>query len=125
MDTKGLVDRLRAKDGGFSISVVSGQEVDSGYMVSIYQDREQKAYYTAITPDSLNQYIVDNLDVLVQDGVFLGGWHDPDDDSVYLDISVRKNNLGEALSLAELHNQLAVYDLAANRSIPTNVPLVV
>jgi hypothetical protein len=117
MDTKALTAALWDKDGGFSIDVKTGQSPQSGFMVSIYPEREQKEHILTFSATTLNQYITDNIDLLLQSGAFLGGWHDPDDDTVYLDVSVKTDNLVDAVLMARKHGQLAIYDIAGGTSI--------
>jgi len=117
MDTKALTDSLWDKDGGFSIDVKTGHSPKSGFMVSIYPEREQKSHILSFTQHDLNQYIVANLDILLQNGAFLGGWHDPADDTVYLDVSVKSDNLVDAVLLARKHDQQAIYDVAGGISL--------
>lgn len=117
MDTKALTDSLWDKDGGFSIDVKTGQTPQSGFMVSIYPEREEKQHILTFDTNTLNRYIVDNIDLLLQPGAYLGGWHDPADDTVYLDVSVKTDNLVDAVLMARKHGQLAIYDIANATSI--------
>lgn len=117
MDTKALSDSLWDKDSGFSIDVKTGQTPQSGYMVSIFPDREEKQHIMTFDVEALNRYIVANIDLLLQPGAYLGGWHDPADDTVYLDVSVKSDNLVDAVLTARKHGQLAIYDIANGTSI--------
>lgn len=88
---------------------------DHGFMVSIkaYEDRfdysdfdEQLiSAYEEMTPLSKNTYY--------------GAWIDGD--SVYLDLSMWVETLDDALIIADIENQLAIFDLSENQTIKTEL----
>jgi len=104
------------KSGGTTISVF-GKVPKKGYALSIYKGRELKVPAKQITSKHFKDYIKSNKDVLSQKDHFVGSWHNTDDGYVYLDVSVVKNNLDDAMKLARENKQLAVFDLGNLKEI--------
>lgn len=86
-----------------------------GYAVSIHPD-EEKVLGT-VTPGDLIEYVTRHADALAREGSVFGGWKDPADGRVYLDVSTLVSNRDDALALARQHDQLAVFDFAAGQSV--------
>lgn len=66
---------------------------------------------------TLAQYAKDNADLLAQSGNYMGGWHNPKDDKVYLDVSKVLATAEEAEALARENKQLAYYDLEQHKAV--------
>ena len=109
------VDALKVPDGGFTYDLVTGQPITTGYAVSIYPDAEE--ILADATVGDLLAYTLRHADLLTKPGRVFGGWRDPDDGRVYLDVSVNVGQLDSALSLARKFDQLAVFDFAAGKSV--------
>lgn len=107
----------RTPDGGFSLDAQTGHPVAGGYAVAAHPDRG--VILAEASMDDLLEFMVRNADVLALPGRILGGWNDPEDGRVYLDVSILVADRDEALQLAVDHDQLAIFDFAAGQSIPT------
>lgn len=114
-----LADALTVPDGGFSIVAATGENVTSGYAVSIYPERE-RIITGGVTGEDLADYLREHADALTLPGRVFGGWRDPASGAAFLDVSVTTRDLPTALALARSHGQLAVFDFAALTSIPTD-----
>lgn len=81
----------------------------TGYMVSL-PDYEAKVPVDAFNPGELATYVMITAEVVAdRDDLFYGAWIDGG--YVYLDISQHIASKQEALIAADLHDQLAIYDL--------------
>lgn len=112
-----MADALSVKDGGFSVDPVTGNDVTSGYAVSVHPDCERIILGT-VTTDDLRAYVADVADAATLPGRVLGGWRDPASGCAYLDVSIVVDTLADALRLARSHGQRAVFDFAALASVP-------
>lgn len=106
----------QAEAGGFTYRRITGAPKD-GFMVSPYPQAERKYTVATFNFEDVRAYRQRNRELLAKPGHFLGGWRDGD--VIYLDISIRGQTLGEAGRIAREHKQLAIYDLATGREIPT------
>jgi hypothetical protein len=107
----------RQADGGFSIDANTGHAVTGGYAVAAHPDRE--VILAECTMGDLLEFMIRNADLLSLPGVIMGGWHDPEDHRVYLDVSILVEDRDEAIKLAVDHDQLAIFDFATGESIKT------
>jgi len=112
-----LIGKL-ARDGGFTYNPRYGTFPKAGYAVSPYKQAEKvfSGDKVATVPD-FESYINEHLDLLTQSGTHLGGWYNPDDSKVYLDISVVSPDKETAMELARQNNQLAIFDLGKLETI--------
>jgi hypothetical protein len=120
-----LSERLRSPDGGFTYDAKTGQEPTSGYVVSAYPDRSKLITgIDGMTADALasrvTDYVIANMDLISQADHQLGGWHDPKNGKVYLDVVQVKSTAAEAESVALAHDQIAYYDIKAGKSVDVN-----
>lgn len=111
-----LADSLTVPDGGFSVAASTGQNVTSGYAVSIYPEHEH-ILTGPVSTDDLAEYAASHAEVLALPGRVFGGWRDPASGAAYLDVSVITPDLPTALAHARSHGQLAVFDFATLTSI--------
>ena len=112
-----LLERI-AQAGGFTYHVVTREYAQDGYSVAGYPNREAKYSAVDFTPGDLEQYIIDNIDVLSLVNVWLGAWDDQG--VIYLDCSIIVQSPSEADRLASEFLQLAYYDLANGQTIGVN-----
>lgn len=53
------------------------------------------------------------------DGLYFGGWHDPDTGNIMLEFSLHFDSILKALACAQHFHQKSIYDLASNTTIDT------
>jgi hypothetical protein len=66
---------------------------------------------------ALASYAAKNWDLLKETSNYMGGWHNPDDGKVYLDVSTVVETAAEAERLCREANQIAYFDLVKGQSI--------
>jgi hypothetical protein len=72
-----------------------------------------------LTPEVLDKFKKDNVDVLSQPGHAVGTWKDPDTGKTTLDISRTIDDHDEAIAAGKAANQKAIYHLGSGETIPT------
>lgn len=112
-----MIDALSVRDGGFSINPMTGTNVTGGYAVAIHP--ECCAVLAEITGGDLLEFMIRNAATLALPGRVMGGWCDPSDGRIYLDVSIMTADRDEAMALAIDHDQLAIFDFANGESITT------
>lgn len=117
MSLADAVVALQAPDGGFSLDPRTLTSVRGGYAVACHVERG--VTLASAREGDLLEFLLRNGDVLASSGAVFGGWHDPSDHRVYLDVSMLIADRSEALRLAVLHDQLAIWSFDEGRSIPT------
>lgn len=115
-----MLSRVAEKDGGFTYQPLSDREPKGGYAVSIYPDRSFAKDVNALQFADLKRYVRANKDLLSQPDHFIGAWHDPETDKVYLDISIVSDDEKKAADLASRHDQIAYFDLGKGASVTVN-----
>jgi len=113
----GLLKSISKPDAGFTYHAVSHRQPKTGYALSIYKSREQLHTAKSITPADLARYVRKNSDLLAKGDHYLGAWHNPKDDKVYLDVSRVVRTAQEAERLGRDHNQEAYFDLHRGKSV--------
>lgn len=113
----GILDAIRKADGGFTYHAVTGNQPTSGYALSVHPEREQIVDAADANVVALASYTSKNWDLLSASNNYLGGWHNPADGKVYLDISTVVDTPEEADSLGRAANQYAYFDLARGKSV--------
>lgn len=113
----GLLDAIKKADGGFTYNAVTGEQPKTGYALSLHKDREQVLDAKQVSLVTLAQYAQDNRSLLGQPNNFLGAWHNPVDDKIYIDVSTVVKSATEAERLAREAHQLAYFDLEHGKSI--------
>lgn len=103
-----ILKQLR-ESGGFTYSVVSGNEPKEGFALSIYPEHSRAIDLSKLSTEEIAQYIGDKWDVLKRADHYLGGW--VSEGKAVLDVSVVKSDLEEAKQLAIEKDQVAVFDL--------------
>lgn len=116
-DLASAVDALRVADGGFTLDPWTLVPVGTGYAVSIHP--EATRVLTSVNEGDLLEYLLTHAEVLEREGNAFGGWRDPADGRIYLDVSTVVDDLDVAIQLAKAHDQLAVWSFSEGRSIPT------
>jgi hypothetical protein len=92
----------------------------TGYMVSPYPDRTAKILTGKFGAFSIMAFADRNADLLALQDHYIGAWRNATDgqDQVWLDVSVKTNDLYRAATVARDHDQLAVFDLAHAHDLP-------
>lgn len=117
-----LMKQLQEPDGGFTFEPLSQRPVrGDAKIVSPYSERS-KMFKTVkdMTVDDIANYVVRNFDKWLEKGHFLGGWHNPDNGNVFLDVVVGVKTHAEARKLAEENDQIAYYDMEAGNTVVVN-----
>ena len=114
-----LLDKI-AK-GGVSYQPVLKSSPTSGYVVSSHEEwsKHLKAD-EPLTPDAIINYLEKHQAVFKSDmGAHFGVWLNQEDGSHWLDVSQVEQDLGKAIALGIKHNQVSIYDIANDKTIPT------
>lgn len=118
-----VVASIRQPGGGFTYHAGTGQTPKTGFAVAVYRGRESAVHDAkTVTVENLTDYAIKNWDVLSQADNYFGGWHNPVDGKIYLDISRVVASKAEALKLGLQHDQYDVFDLSKGESIPVIGP---
>lgn len=104
-------------DGGFTFHAITKDQPRSGFAVSLYKDRERKLDAKDCTVNEIADYVVRNWDLLSKENNYIGGWVNPEDNKVYLDVSTVVRSADEAFRLGKAHKQIAYFDLAKGESV--------
>lgn len=97
-------------NGGCSYNVTTGDSNPTyGYMVAIH-GAEVSMPMQDLNDQTLANYINFNAVALADPAAFLGTWHDQKTNSIYLDVSYLIEDKDEAIMMAKLNRQLAIYD---------------
>jgi hypothetical protein len=120
LDTDSLYARLMKPDMGFTVQPVTGAEPTGAghYAVSIYPKQGKEIKVGDLeNPADLAKYVRGNMTLLRKPDHYLGGWHDPETHSLWLDVSVVTDSPEKAAKLAKDHNQLAYFDFGKMSSV--------
>lgn len=107
-------DAAREPDGGFTLNrSLTPDHGTRGFMVAL-APYEERVAADSLTPEVIMDYRNRHLQALKADSnLRVGGWHNPEDGQVYLDISRVVPTKEEALKLARKEGQLSVFDREA------------
>jgi DNA topoisomerase-1 len=117
---KKLLARLHSEiDGnGFSYHPVHHDSPKLGFAVSAYKEREMILEPGEVGAETIQQYYEDNKDAFEKDpGAHVGGWYDPNEDRVCLDVSSVVDSEEDAIDVAIKHDQDGIYDIKNGRTI--------
>jgi GNAT superfamily N-acetyltransferase len=108
------VDEAKKPDGGFTLhSDMTPDHPDKGFAVAL-APYEQRVPANDFTPKDLQSFVARHRALLERDpSLRVGGWHNPEDGLVYLDLSRVVPTREEAMTLAREHGQLSVFDRGA------------
>ena len=105
--------------GGHTVSL-TGEIPTARYMFSPYKANEKIIPMKSFHPHHIDNYIKENKHLLTKPNHHLGTWHNKETGNVHLDVSIPHHNRLEALTAAQKHNQLAIFDSHAASDIPVN-----
>jgi len=111
VESRGLMSMLLGKEQGFSYQPFDDYSPTDGYMVSIYEERSETMKPSEVSEKRFGRYVNRNNDLLVKDNHFFGGWLDGENNTVWLDVSIRAKSAEEARRLGCENNQLAYWDV--------------
>lgn len=113
----GLVEALQVPDGGFTVNAWTLHPVTGGYAVSVHPEAQR--ILGSVREGDLLEYLLTHGELAERSGNAFGGWKDPADGRIYLDVTTVVDDLDQALKLARANDQLAVYGFAEGKSITT------
>jgi len=112
-----LVEALQVPDGGFTVNAWTLAPITGGYAVS--EHPELQRILGSVREGDLLEYLLTHGEIAEREGNAFGGWTDPADGRIYLDVTTVVDDLDQALKLARENDQLAVWDFASQKSIST------
>ncbi|MDR1439922.1 MAG: NUDIX domain-containing protein [Clostridiales bacterium] len=108
--------------GGFTYDLNAGETKHVGFSVAI-EGHERAVRIKELTQEqrheALRNYAKDNIGALTQPSNHFGGWLNPEDGVLYLDVSRVTNDVKEARRNAVNANQEAFYDFQTGQSVFT------
>lgn len=109
---------------GMTVSPVTGEIPSKGFVVAIAgQSRIIPAAVFFDDKESgrqiMKDYLLEKHRYFFQENTYLGLWHDPDSNLVFLDLSNIFENLDEAIQAGIERDQIAIFDLLTFTTIPT------
>jgi hypothetical protein len=114
------IERLHEQNGGATFSLyfgsVVGQEL---FAVSLYPERSVQVRGRFVSARRLRAFLTQNQDLLSDPRNAVGTWYNEDDDTAYLDVAATLPDREQAITLGQLYNQIAVYDLLRGEEIVT------
>lgn len=113
MNLRKLTDQILS-NGGASYSLTYGN-VTKGYAVSPHKNRETQIPLPQFNNTALRNFVLENSDLLANEGHFLGAWID--NNIVYLDVSIAVTSKARAAKICKDSNQLAYFDLVNFKTI--------
>ena len=72
-----------------------------------------------LTRKVINDFLMQNIEKIRSGGNYLGLWINPNDNRLYIDISVKYDSIHNALDTARMNNQLYIYDCFKKQSMNT------
>lgn len=115
-----LASRLHKPDSGFTVNPHNGKDVKEGYSLAIHSDRSSEVDARSISIETLKDYVNDNQDLFMLSDSVLNAWHDPDTETVWLDVSTVVSDKREAIEIAKENNLDLILDLGSGNPINTS-----
>ena len=120
------IEASRSPDSGFTLTIGLNPDVqiapDKGRFIVAYGAYEQR-HATPLTQGALLDYRTTHLDLLRSDSSLrIGGWNNPDDNQIYLDVSRLFDTHDEAMQFGREQGQLSIFDRQnPDASLPTGL----
>lgn len=109
------------KNGGMTYDPISKAIVTNGFAYSPYKEKERRFSRETFSLKDIDDYIVDNIEQLIEPGHKLGVWYDEDGTGdVFLDVSVVGTNASEVRKACHENDQLAFFDIGALEEVRTD-----
>jgi len=121
--TPGRIVNKTNKDGGYSVSMTSGQSPPDGLMMGKYKNTDPRNLVVpptrAMSRKDVEAFVKKNRKALSDPDNYLGTWKAPDG-TVYMDVSRRfePESVRKATKFGERSEQLAGYNVAADDEFP-------
>lgn len=117
-----LAANVLVPDGGFTYDPSSGMAIHSGFAVSPYGATAGESFpVKGETPESLaarvTAFQVRNRELLAKPGHMVGGWHNPEDGEVFLDVSIVTETAEEARLVGAEIGEKAFFDFQTFESV--------
>ena len=111
--------RLR-DEGGFTLHPETGEQPSSGYAVCVDQRLSRGIAWDAWDHHNVARWLSSLASDLRRGSHFLGGWLDPDNGCVWLEVVVvvPEDQRAAAFRLANREGQQAMFDLASATVVP-------
>lgn len=110
--------------GGFTISLDHGSPIPHArYLVSVVG--HERRFDKCPTDAETVAYVMEHVTALRAPGAYFGGWHDPESDVYYLDVTRAHANLAEATRIGIEADQRAIYDSETGETINLARDLVI
>jgi hypothetical protein len=124
-DARGLFRKIE-HDGGFTVGFTARGEsertVHRGFMVA--REGAERVYskknFSKRGQSLIARYLRQHKRELDDGSLFVGGWRDPANGKVYLDLSQQVGSKEKAQRLAHANHQEAYYDVAKKRAVYTH-----
>lgn len=108
-----------AFEGGFTCNIF-GEHINHGYAVSVFPDVSLQFFTGEINLDVLREWIARNIAILRAGDIYIGGWYDKVDNTIYFDLTGIVHNREYAVELGREYNQVGVYAIHSAEFIPTD-----
>lgn len=115
-----VFESVSEPDGGGTWDPRSGKSPTVGFCVSKFPDRSfvfDKVPSRDELFDALESFYDKNGDLLSHDQYYIGLWNDPKDGKVYLDVSERVYDAGQARAICKDNDQISFFDLQTFDSV--------
>lgn len=110
----GKLANLIRVSGGFTYQPVTDSQPKTGKMVG--KPGHEKTFKGIPTVAQIRGYLVENATEFKDPAAYCGGWHNPEDDTTYLDVSERYETDEEAAAASIAAHQEAYFDLATGET---------
>jgi 7-cyano-7-deazaguanine synthase in queuosine biosynthesis len=119
MEIGALMEVVKHNLDGFTVDLRTGERATDGYAVAPSKKTETRM--TRLTSRNVNFFIKKFAKVFENDErAHLGGWYDKDHDEFVLDVAYVTQYVDEALYMAELGEQDAIFRLHTKQEIKTD-----
>lgn len=112
-----LAKRTKPENGGFTVDPRTGKDLKEGYSVAIYPERSVQV--RSLNRTRIREYVTENRDLFSEGGHMLSAWHDPEDNSVWMDVSKVETDKRAAIELAKEYELPNVFDLGSGNAVNT------
>lgn len=122
LDTNSMYDDVKNPDGGGTWNPIRGVKTVRGFCYSKYPERSEiiEIGTREQFSDQISDFYDRNKDLISKPEHYIGLWHDPADDKVYLDVSERTFDAREARQACADNDQISYFDLQRFESVTVN-----